>query len=88
MKNDVNKDVNKDVKKGVNGRVAARSLTQFFTLSFTLFFMPVFTFLIVDLLPHQLEGLRPLLHKGSGHLSLGVDMELENPALRVTEADL
>jgi hypothetical protein len=40
------------------------------------------------LFPHQLEGLRPLFHEGTGHLSLGVDMELDDARLRGTEADL
>src|SRR5688500_5442788 len=40
------------------------------------------------LLPHQLEGLQPLLHEGTGHLPLAIDMELDDTRLGSTEADL
>ena len=77
--------VKNDVKKDVKRRGIARIHTTFFTSLFTWSFRMFFTSLV--LLPHELERLRPLLHEGAGHLSLSVDMELEDPALRVTEAD-
>jgi hypothetical protein len=43
---------------------------------------------VLVLLPHQFDWLRPLLDKGTDHLSLGVELELVDPRIRVGEAHL